>query len=57
MARPLEDEFSYFQQLLVIGKERGYLLYDEVNVEAKALRKLRHPSRSKFVRAFCKDSL
>ena len=26
-------------------------------IEAKALRKLRHPSRSKFVRAFYKDSL
>ena len=31
MARTIEDEFGYFQQLLVIGKERGYLLYDEVN--------------------------
>ena len=31
MARPIEDEFGYFQQLLVIGKERGYLLYDEIN--------------------------
>ncbi|PYT68902.1 MAG: RNA polymerase sigma factor RpoD [Acidobacteria bacterium] len=27
----MEDEFGYFQQLLVIGKERGYLLYDEIN--------------------------
>jgi len=31
LARPVEDEFGYFQQLLVIGKERGYLLYDEIN--------------------------
>ena len=31
MARPIEDEFGYFQQLLVIGKERGYLLHDEIN--------------------------
>ena len=31
MTRPIEDEFGYLQQLLVIGKERGYLLYDEIN--------------------------
>ena len=31
MARAIEDEFGYFQQLLVLGKERGYLLYDEIN--------------------------
>ena len=31
MARLIEDEFGYFQQLLLLGKERGYLLYDEVN--------------------------
>ena len=31
MSRPIEDEFGHFQQLLVIGKERGYLLYDEIN--------------------------
>ena len=31
MARRNEDEFGYFQQLIVLGKERGYLLYDEVN--------------------------
>ena len=31
MARPIEDEFDYLQQLLVVGKERGYLLYDEIN--------------------------
>jgi RNA polymerase primary sigma factor len=31
LARRIEDEFGYFQQLIVLGKERGYLLYDEVN--------------------------
>jgi RNA polymerase primary sigma factor len=31
LARPIDDEFGYFQQLLVISKERGYLLYDEIN--------------------------
>jgi len=31
LARPINDEFGYLQQLLVIGKERGYLLYDEIN--------------------------
>ena len=31
MARPIDDEFGYLQQLLVIGKKRGYVLYDEVN--------------------------
>lgn len=31
MARHLEDEFGHVQQLILIGKERGYLLYDEVN--------------------------
>ena len=31
MARLIEDEFGYLQQLLVIGKKRGYVLYDEVN--------------------------
>ena len=31
MARPIEDEFSHVQQLILLGKERGYLLYDEVN--------------------------
>ncbi len=31
MARPIEDEFGYLQQLLAIGKERGYVLYDEIN--------------------------
>ena len=31
MARRIEDEFGHVQQLILIGKERGYLLYDEVN--------------------------
>ena len=31
MARPIEDEFGHVQQLILLGKERGYLLYDEVN--------------------------
>jgi RNA polymerase primary sigma factor len=31
LARPIEDEFGHVQQLILIGKERGYLLYDEVN--------------------------
>ena len=31
MARVIEDEFGYFQQLLAIGKERGYVLCDEIN--------------------------
>jgi RNA polymerase primary sigma factor len=31
LARPIEDEFGYFQQLLVLGKKRGYLLHDEIN--------------------------
>ena len=31
MARRIEDEFGHLQQLILIGKERGYLLYDEVN--------------------------
>jgi RNA polymerase primary sigma factor len=31
LARLIEDKFGYFEQLLVIGKERGYLLYDEIN--------------------------
>ena len=30
MARQIEDEFGHVQQLILIGKERGYLLYDEV---------------------------
>ena len=31
MARPIEDELGHLQQLILLGKERGYLLYDEVN--------------------------
>ena len=31
MTRPIDDEFGHVQQLILIGKERGYLLYDEVN--------------------------
>ena len=31
MARQIEDELGHVQQLILIGKERGYLLYDEVN--------------------------
>ena len=31
MARHIEEEFSHIQQLVLTGKERGYLLYDEVN--------------------------
>ena len=31
MARPTEDELGHVRQLILIGKERGYLLYDEVN--------------------------
>ncbi|HVH71088.1 MAG TPA: RNA polymerase sigma factor region1.1 domain-containing protein, partial [Candidatus Dormibacteraeota bacterium] len=31
MARHVEDEFGHVQQLIQIGKERGYLLCDEVN--------------------------
>ena len=31
MARPIEDELGHVQQLILVGKERGYLLYDEVN--------------------------
>src|SRR4249920_3951254 len=31
MALSLEDKFDEVRQLLVIGKEKGYLLYDEVN--------------------------
>ena len=27
----LEDKFDEVRQLIVIGKEKGYLLYDEVN--------------------------
>ena len=31
MARRIEDEFGHVQQLILIGKERGYLLYDEIS--------------------------
>ena len=31
MTRQIEVEFGHAQQLILIGKERGYLLYDEVN--------------------------
>jgi len=31
VARPIEDEFGHVQQLVLLGKERGYLLLDEVN--------------------------
>jgi len=31
VAQPIEDEFGHVQQLVLLGKERGYLLYDEVN--------------------------
>ena len=31
MARQIDDEFGHVQQLILIGKKRGYLLYDEVN--------------------------
>ena len=31
MARRIEDEFGHIQQLILIGKERGYLLHDEIN--------------------------
>jgi len=31
LARQIEDEFGHVQQLILIGKERGYLLYDEIN--------------------------
>src|SRR6516162_1709651 len=31
LTRPIEDEFGHVQQLILIGKERGYLLYDEIN--------------------------
>jgi len=31
LARRIEDEFGHVQQLTLTGKERGYLLYDEIN--------------------------
>jgi RNA polymerase primary sigma factor len=31
LSSPLEERFEEVRQLLIIGKEKGYLLYDEVN--------------------------
>ena len=31
MTRGIEDEFGHVRRLILIGKERGYLLYDEIN--------------------------
>ena len=31
MGRQIEDEFGHVQQLILLGKERGYLLHNEVN--------------------------
>jgi len=31
LARRIEDESGHVQQLILIGEERGYLLYDEIN--------------------------
>jgi len=31
LARGIEDEFGHVRQLILTGKERGYLLYDEIN--------------------------
>jgi RNA polymerase primary sigma factor len=31
LAQQVEDEFGHAQRLILLGKERGYLLYDEVN--------------------------
>jgi len=31
LARGIDDEFGHVRQLILIGKERGYLLYDEIN--------------------------
>jgi RNA polymerase primary sigma factor len=31
VARQIEDELGHVQQLILVSKERGYLLYDEVN--------------------------
>ena len=31
MARPIEDAFGHVQQLVLLAKERGYLLYDQIN--------------------------
>jgi RNA polymerase primary sigma factor len=32
LTRRIEDELGQVQQLMLLGKERGYLLYDEINV-------------------------
>jgi Sigma-70 factor, region 1.1 len=34
LTRRIEDEFGHVQQLILTGKERGYLLYDEINANA-----------------------
>jgi RNA polymerase primary sigma factor len=31
LARRIEDEFGHVRRLILTGKERGYLLYDEIN--------------------------
>jgi RNA polymerase primary sigma factor len=31
LTRRIEDEFGHVQQLILTGKEHGYLLYDEIN--------------------------
>jgi len=31
LPRRIEEGFGHVQQLILIGKERGYLLYDEIN--------------------------
>ena len=31
MAQRIEDQFGHVQQLILIAKDRGYLLYDEIN--------------------------
>jgi RNA polymerase primary sigma factor len=31
LAHPTEDEIGHFQQLVAVGKQRGYLLYEEIN--------------------------
>ena len=93
----IEEKYEEVRQLINLGRERGYLLYDEVNdvlhtltpreakvirlrfgltedgaqrtleevgaffnvtrerirqIEAKALRKLRHPTRSRRLKAY-----
>ena len=36
MAQRIDDEFGHFQQLILTGKQRGYLLCDEVNESVPA---------------------